>query len=75
MITNIGKERRGDEAHLVGFKVLQHEGNNSGKVVMGERNLAPISLRVNHLALPSVTELPSKDLRPAIICGWNTGCA
>ena len=45
MITNIGKERR-DEAHFIGVKVLQHKGNNSGKVVMGERNLAPISIRV-----------------------------
>lgn len=69
MVTNTGKGKRGDEAHFIGVKVLQHEGNNSGKVVMGERNLAPISI-----ALPSVTELPSKDLRPAVIRGWNTGC-
>lgn len=42
MITNTGKEKRGHEAHFIGVKVLQHEGNNSGKVVMGERNLAPM---------------------------------
>lgn len=75
MITNTGKERRGDEAHFTGFKVLQHEGKNSGEVVVGERNLAPISIHVNHLALPSDTELPSKDRRPAVICGGKTSCS
>lgn len=42
MITNTGQEKRGYEAHFIGVKVLQHEGNNSGKVVTGERNLAPM---------------------------------
>lgn len=69
MITSIGMKGGGDKAHFIGFKVLQHEGNNNGKVVMGERNLAPISICVNHLALPSAAQLPLKDLRPAVICG------